>query len=89
MYLVMNGRKVEELRAEKGWSRQALARAAGISPITLRRAEQEEPVLVSTARKVGEALEVNPRHLAQVYYAPEGLPVARAYAAEIVLSRNA
>jgi transcriptional regulator with XRE-family HTH domain len=89
VYVVMNGRRVEELREEKGLSKQDLAAAAGISRGTLRHALRERPVRKKTARKVAVALEVNLRSIAQSYYTPEELPVARAYAAEIVLSPNA
>ena len=89
MYLVMNGRKLEELRQEKGMSKQQRRAAAGISRGTLRTAVREEPVRVKTARKVGEALEVNPRTIAQPYHTADELPAMRAVAAEVVLSPHA
>jgi transcriptional regulator with XRE-family HTH domain len=60
VYVEMCGKRVQELRQEKGLSKQQLAAAAGISPDTLRRVEQEEPVQVKTAKKVAKALEVDP-----------------------------
>jgi len=67
----MNGRRVEELREEKGLSKQELAAAAGVSPSTLRSAVREKPVQVKTAKKVGGALEVDPRSIAQAHYEPD------------------
>jgi transcriptional regulator with XRE-family HTH domain len=88
MYVVMNSRRIQELRKEKDLSKQELAAAAGISRGTLRHALRERPVRKKTARKVAAALEVNLRSIAQPQYTADRLPVARAYAAEIVLSKN-
>jgi transcriptional regulator with XRE-family HTH domain len=71
VYVVKNGRRVEELREEKGLSKQDLARAAGINPGTLRRIEREEPVQLKTGKKVAGALEVNYQSICQPYYTPE------------------
>jgi transcriptional regulator with XRE-family HTH domain len=59
-YAVMNGERVQELREEKGLSKRALAAAAGISVSTVRRAEREKPLYLSTGRKVADALGVEP-----------------------------
>jgi transcriptional regulator with XRE-family HTH domain len=71
MYVVMNGRRVEELRKERGWSKKDLAEAAGINRGTLRRVEREEPVRGETGKKVAGALEVNYLSIGQPYYEPE------------------
>jgi transcriptional regulator with XRE-family HTH domain len=90
MYLVMNSKRIQELREEKGLSRRELAEAAGISMDTLRRVEREEPVSLKTAFHIAEVLEVpHPRAISQPHYTPEELPDARAYAAEILLSPHA
>ena len=60
MYVVMNKERVQELREERGLSKQALAGVAGISVTTARKLEREEPVFFSTGRKVTEALGVGP-----------------------------
>jgi DNA-binding XRE family transcriptional regulator len=60
VYVVMNSKRVQELREEKGLSKRALAGVAGISETTARRVELEEPVSFRTGRKVAEALGVEP-----------------------------
>jgi transcriptional regulator with XRE-family HTH domain len=62
MYVILDGERVRELREEEGMSRRDLAATAGISPTTLRRVEDNRgPVSLTSARKVGRALDVNPR----------------------------
>ena len=64
MYVVMDGEKIGELRQERGFSRQELAEEAGVSVSTLRRVEAGgSAVRLKTARKVGAALEVDPKSL--------------------------
>jgi transcriptional regulator with XRE-family HTH domain len=59
-YVVMDAERVQELREEKMMSRRDLAGAAGISVSTVRRAEREKPLYLSTGRKVADALGVEP-----------------------------
>ncbi len=87
MRMVMNGKRVQELREDKGLSKQALAEAAGINRGTVRRIEREEPIRVKTAKKVGAALEVNLRTIGQPYYEPERAAIMGAVAAEFHLER--
>ncbi len=82
---MMNGRRVEELREEKGLSRKELAEAAGISEAALRSVVREERVMVRTAKKVGTVLGVDPRAIAQVYYAPEEAPRVSDFYAGLVM----
>jgi transcriptional regulator with XRE-family HTH domain len=60
--------EVKSLREERGMSPRDLARQAGITPTTARRAERGQPVRVSTARKIGGALQVDPRSLGAVVW---------------------
>jgi transcriptional regulator with XRE-family HTH domain len=61
----MNDR-VRQFREARGISQRGPAREAGITPTTARRAERGQPVRVSTARKIGGALQVDPRSLGTV-----------------------
>jgi transcriptional regulator with XRE-family HTH domain len=56
------------MRGSRAFNGTAFARAAGISPKTLRRVESNRgPVTVSTARKIGAALGIDgPRILGRV-----------------------
>ncbi len=66
-YLVMDGERVRSLREERGMSQRQLAEASGVSKKTLTNVEASKVrVLPSTARKIGAALEVDPRSLARV-----------------------
>jgi transcriptional regulator with XRE-family HTH domain len=60
VYLMMNSERVEELRAERGLSKRALAAEAGISLKTVRRLEREAPVTFRTGCAVAGALGVEP-----------------------------
>ena len=65
--LVMDGERVRSLREKKGWSRRRLAAVSGVSAKTLENAELGKThALPATARKVGAALEVDPRSLGAV-----------------------
>jgi transcriptional regulator with XRE-family HTH domain len=56
------------MRGSRAFIGEAFARAAGISPKTLRRVERNRgPVTVSTARKIGAVLGIDdPRSLGRV-----------------------
>jgi transcriptional regulator with XRE-family HTH domain len=71
VYAVMNSKRLEELREEKGLSKRELAEAAGISMKTLRRVESEKPVRKATAWKVAGVFGVHPRSIGQSYWKPE------------------
>lgn len=59
----MDGPKVRELRGELPAAE--LAKEAGITPETLRRAERGEPVRPDTARGIAGALDVDARTIAR------------------------
>jgi DNA-binding XRE family transcriptional regulator len=71
VYAVMNSKRLEELREEKGLSRRELAETAGISMKTLRAVESEKPVRVKTAWKVAGVFGLHPRNISQPYHKPE------------------
>jgi transcriptional regulator with XRE-family HTH domain len=60
VYVVMSRERVQELREEKGLSKQALVGAAGISVSTARNVERDVPVAFRTGRAVAGALGVEP-----------------------------
>ena len=67
VYLVMDSEQVRNLRREKGMSQRQLAEASGVSKKTLANVETGKVhPLPSTARKIGAALDVDPRSLATV-----------------------
>jgi len=67
VYLVMDSEQVRSLREQKGMSQRQLAEASGVSKKTLANVEAGKVrPLPSTARKIGAALEVDPRSLARV-----------------------
>ena len=68
VYLVMDAEQVRSLREEKGMSQRQLAEASGVSKKkTLANVEAGKVhPLPSTARKIGAALDVDPRSLARV-----------------------
>jgi transcriptional regulator with XRE-family HTH domain len=67
VYLVMDGEQVRSLREQKGMSQRRLSEASGVSRRTLTSVEAGKVhTLPSTARKIGVALEVDPRSLARV-----------------------
>jgi transcriptional regulator with XRE-family HTH domain len=67
VYLVMDGEQVRSLRQEQGMSQRELAEASGVSKKTLANVEAGKVrPLPSTARKIGAALDVEPRSLATV-----------------------
>ncbi len=67
VYLAMDGEQVRSLREQKGMSGRRLAEASGVSKKTLANVEAGKVhTLPSTARKIGAALEVDPRSLATV-----------------------
>ena len=63
MYATLDPEKVKAIARERGLDRAALAEAAGVSMDTVRRIERAERVTFYTSRKVGRALEVEPRSL--------------------------
>jgi transcriptional regulator with XRE-family HTH domain len=63
MFVVMDGEQIQELRQERGLSRPQFAQEAGVSVSTLANLERGANVRLKTARKVGAALEVDPRSL--------------------------
>jgi transcriptional regulator with XRE-family HTH domain len=67
VYLAMDSERIKELRREKGMSQRQLAEASGVSKRALTNAELGKTyAFPSTARKIGAALEVDPRSLATV-----------------------
>jgi transcriptional regulator with XRE-family HTH domain len=66
MLVTADGSKVRALREASGFSTREFSRKAGISRRTLTRVERNEgPVMPGTARKIGAALDVNPRTFAR------------------------
>jgi transcriptional regulator with XRE-family HTH domain len=64
MYVELDGPQVQAMRQERGMSRRALAARAGLGMSTVARVEAgEAAVRLKTARKVGAALEVDPKSL--------------------------
>jgi len=68
VYVELDGSRIRNMRGGRAFNGTAFARAAGISPETLRRVERNRgPVRVGTARKIGAALDVeDPRSLGRV-----------------------
>jgi DNA-binding XRE family transcriptional regulator len=67
LYVVMNSERVRSLREQRGMSQRRLSEASGVSRRTLTSVEAGKVhTLPSTARKIGVALEVDPRSLARV-----------------------
>jgi transcriptional regulator with XRE-family HTH domain len=67
VYVELDGARVRRMRGGRAFNGAAFARRAGISPNTLRKVERNRgPVNVSTARKIGAALDVDPRSLGRV-----------------------
>jgi transcriptional regulator with XRE-family HTH domain len=63
MYGVIDGKKLEAMREERGLSRQELARQAGISPGTVSKAERGHRVRGKTAWKVANLFGVHPSEM--------------------------
>jgi transcriptional regulator with XRE-family HTH domain len=63
MYGVVDGKKLEAMREERGLSRQELAQEAGISMSTLRSLERGHKVRVKTARSVANVFGVHPSEM--------------------------
>jgi transcriptional regulator with XRE-family HTH domain len=62
----VDGAKLRRLRTERFLSIRSLAEAAGISPTTMLRMEQNRgPVRPVTVRKLAEALGVEPTEIAE------------------------
>ena len=59
MYGVIDGEKLETMRAERGLSREDLAREAGISLATMSKAERGHRVRGKTAWKVARVFGVH------------------------------
>ena len=67
VYLAMDGQQVQNLREQKGMSQRELAEVSGVSKKTLANVEAGKVhPLPSTDRKIGAALDVDPRSLARV-----------------------
>jgi transcriptional regulator with XRE-family HTH domain len=66
VYLAMDGEQVRSLREQRGMSQRELAEAASVSKRTVTNVEAGKVYSqVSTARKIGAALDVNPRTFAR------------------------
>ena len=63
MYGVIDGEKLEAMRAERGLSREDLAREAGISRETVSKAERGHRLQGKTARKVANVFGVHPSEM--------------------------
>lgn len=71
----LSARQIRDARAALGWSRVKLARRAGISDTTLRRAEAEpgdHPLTPSSLAAIARAL-----HLAGIVFAEDGVRLER------------
>jgi DNA-binding XRE family transcriptional regulator len=67
VYLAMDGEHVRSLREQKAMSQRELAGASGVSKKMLANAELGKTyAFPETARKIGAALDVDPRSLARV-----------------------
>ena len=55
--------RLKALRLERALSQRALAQKAGVTQVTIVRAERGEDVQPGTHRKLAEALAVDPREL--------------------------
>jgi len=63
MFVQMNGEKVQELRKERGFSKRALAKKAGVVEHTIKRAEDSQRMMPQTVRLIAGALRVDPQSL--------------------------
>jgi transcriptional regulator with XRE-family HTH domain len=64
--LAMDGERVRSLREQRGMSQRELAEASSVSKKTLANAELGKTyAFPETARKIGAALDVNPRTFAR------------------------
>ena len=80
MLLEVDGYQVRRMRGCRGFSGAQFARMARISPKTLRRVELNRgPVLRKTARKIGAALEVDPRTFARAISRRPSKPIGPGY----------
>jgi XRE family transcriptional regulator, fatty acid utilization regulator len=67
VYVKIDGEQVRSLRKERGLSRQEFAEASGVGVSTLHNVETGKTYArPSTARKIADALGVDPRSLATV-----------------------
>ena len=57
---IVDGEKVKDLSVERGMNQKALAKAAGVSPRTLQRAERGERVRLDLIGNIANALQVQP-----------------------------
>jgi len=62
----INGQLLKRLRAEKDWSQEELAIAAGVSPRTIQRLEAEQSGSLRTLKGVASALEVEMHNLEKI-----------------------
>jgi DNA-binding XRE family transcriptional regulator len=65
MYAVMDGEKIQEMRAERGLSRRQFAQAVGLAQSTLRSAEQGGTVRLLTVRKLAAYFGTQPKEIAR------------------------
>jgi transcriptional regulator with XRE-family HTH domain len=66
MYAVMDGERIQEMRQERGLSRQELAAEAGVAPSTVGKVERGERVRVRTGWKVAGVFGHHPKDLGQL-----------------------
>lgn len=59
----LSGQKLKQLRSEKGWSQELLAKASGISLRTIQRIESEGNASAESALAIASAMEVSPTEL--------------------------
>ncbi len=57
-YVVVNSKRMEQLRLQKGMSRRSLAQHCGLSPTTVSRFFTQEQIQTESARKLFESLEI-------------------------------
>jgi transcriptional regulator with XRE-family HTH domain len=74
MYAVMDGEKIQEMRHERGLSRQEFAQEAGVAVSTVVRVERGCRVLAATGWRVAQVFGIHPKEIGRP--APES-PVLR------------
>jgi transcriptional regulator with XRE-family HTH domain len=75
--VVLNGQRLKELRAAKGWSRRQLAQKVGCSPGAIDNAGNGKPVLVKTLYEIAQALKVSdPNTLRATKETPQDISVS-------------
>src|SRR5947209_5408486 len=69
------GQKIYELRAERGWSQEQLAKIAGINTRTVQRLEAGKTKSWETLKAVAAAFEVDIRDLRRRFWVAEAKPL--------------